>query len=774
MNLENAYYNQVRVGTINGQVNVSTDIVSGTIDVPWFTDPLAGNCGVWVQDGPGMSFVVGPDEWSYVCDFSTVWDLIPGHDVGVSYIEPDNDQVFNVFREPAPHLWVNIWGEGEAAVGGNYILNVEYNNDEDALAENVVITVTLLEGMSYMGDTSGLTPTGTGQPGNPLIWHLGDLPFSWYSSQRFEIYVQVTVGLGEQIAAEANIETSTTYFQGDPERKYSYWSNSVVENNTDLSVGKWAWTGDPLPDSDFVYAVNVCNQSNTGSSKLTLTDTLPLSTTLATWWAERPGWEEVTSLDHLLVLSHPSLPGGWCSQVFIRVHLSENAWQDMPLENKAKVYSSSDIDPSNNTITMYHSVGGPHTNLSLWKNWNWGNFVPGGQVYYEFSYQNTGNLPVADVWVTNTLPVNSTFLFAYTWGSGGWIPITPTIIMPGYLVWDVGLLENGYGMNLGVVVQLDPQAVPGSVFTHTVEISPQPQEDRYDDNILTWVEKVNEPGPNLRVDKHTNWRWNEEGQLEFELRILNLGTVLLENIWITDTYPISTSFNDNWWQNHGPSSIPWTHDADNRLLVMKVDNLNPGDTASVGYRFDLDPEVIGVQGLSYTNLLAAPVDGDVFPGDNYDQVTATTGPDVFIRKWLSDGILEPGEVVTFTVEFGNQNLWPWDGDPNVGSHITETLPQGLSFISATAPWNPEGMWDPEYTDGNTVVWGWGTMWNQSLWTFQISALISDTAQRGIILTNTIEAYGDNPFDIETNWENNHSQYPFQMELIRLFLPLLLR
>jgi hypothetical protein len=395
-------------------------------------------------------------------------------------------------------------------------------------------------------------------------------------------------------------------------------------------------------------------------------------------------------------------------------------------------------------------------------------------VNYEFTYQNTGNLPITDVWVTNTLPANSTFLFAYTWGETGWVPLTPTVEMPGYLVWEVGLLENGYGMNLGVAVELDPLAEPGSIFTDTVEISPKPHEDRYVDNMLNWVEQVNEPGPNLRIDKHSNWRWTWEGQLEFELRILNLGTEPLENVWITDTYPISTSFNGNWWQNHGPSSIPWSYDADNRLLTMKIEYLNPGDTASVGYRCDLDPEFIGVQGLSYTNLLAAPVEGDVFPDDNFDQVTAYTGPDVFIRKWLSDGILEQGEVVTYTVEFGNQNLWPWDGDPDVGSHITETLPTGVEFLSASAPWNADETWDYEYADGNTVVWSWSPMWNQSLWTFQINALINDTAQRGVALTNTIEAFGDSPFDIEPNWENNHSDYVFQIDFIRLFLPLLLR
>jgi PKD repeat protein len=278
-------------------------------------------------------------------------------------------------------------------------------------------------------------------------------------------------------------------------------------------------------------------------------------------------------------------------------------------------------------------------------------------------------------------------------------------------------------------------------------------EDRYDDNTITWVEQVNDPGPNLSVDKHTNWHWTWEGQLEFELRIRNLGTERLDNFWITDTYPISTGFYGNWWVNHGPW-ITWTQDAENHLFAMWVDELNPGDTASVGFQLDVDPEIIGVEGLAFTNTLEAPIANDTNPADNTDTLIAYSGPDVFVNKWLSGGDLRAGEIVTFTVEFGNQNFWPWDGDKEYGSHITDTLPEAMTFITATAPWNPEEYWAPESMDGNEIAWGWGTMWNNSIWSFDIVAQIADDVVGGDVLTNRIEAFGDSPDDIEPNWENN--------------------
>ena len=100
-----------------------------------------------------------------------------------------------------------------------------------------------------------------------------------------------------------------------------------------------------------------------------------------------------------------------------------------------------------------------------------------------------------------------------------------------------------------------------------------------------------------------------------------------------------------------------------------------------------------------------------------------------------------------------------DGDPSYGSHITETLPEGMTFITATAPWDPSQPWIPELVDGNTVVWGWGPMWNNSLWEFELVVQLAENLQSGDVLTNVVEAYGDSPFDVEPNWENNVFELP---------------
>jgi len=756
---DDGFASSVRIGQITGDPDVNADTISGTITAPWFTEPLQGDCGVWIENGPGTGFQepVDPNGGSYFCDFGALfWDLVPGQDVGVGYREPDGDQVYNVFREPAPELRVWIWGQGRPASGGNMALWVGYQNNGNAPDEGAYISATLEGGLTYLSDTSGLPHSGDGTPGNPLVWQLpAPLQPSMFQT-RFEVFVHVDAAEGEMVEGDAYIGSDMPYYQGDQGAKYSHWEDQVVAFTPDLSVNKWAWTGDPVPGSTYVYAVTVCNfnENAAGSLPVILTDTLPVSVTLQSWWAGHGGWEEVSSSDHELVVSRPSVPGGWCGDVFLRVLLDENAWPGMSLFNTADVATSGDTSPGNNTITIENGVGTPRDNLWVSKDWVNGQFVPGGEIYYSFNFGNGGNLPVENVLVTSTLPENTTFVRAWTWTPYGEVDYPPDVITSDHLVWDAGVLENGFNRNVNLTLRIDDDAPVGSLLTHTVDINRLPLEDRYDDNRITWVDPLNDYGPNLWVNKQ-NYNWEWEGRLWYEIRVANRGNTWLDDFWITDTYPVSTTLTD-WWVNHGPW-ITATEDVGNRQIAFWVDGLNPGETASIGFHLDLDGDIIGQEGLLFPNQVDAPLEGDVYPADNHDQVTARTGPDVYIEKQLSGGVPEPGELVTYTVSFGNANLWPWDGDPNYGSHITDTLPEGMTFITAT--WAGGYPWVPELVDGNTVVWQAGTMWNNSHWEFDLVVQLDEGLQGGDVLTNTIEMYGDSPDDIEPNWENNVFELP---------------
>jgi uncharacterized repeat protein (TIGR01451 family) len=670
-------------------------------------------------------------------------------------MEPDGDQVYNVFRAPAPELRVWGWGQGHPASGGNMVLWVSYQNRGTAPDDSAYLTAVLQDGLTYLDDTSGLPVSGSGTPADPLVWQLPSPLEPSIFETRFEVFVHVDAAEGETVAADFEIGSNMVYYINDPGAMYAHWYDIVVPYTPDLSIGKWAWTGDPVPGASFVYAVNVCNynENAAGSLPVTLTDTLPLSTTLQDWWGQHLGWEEVSSSAHELVLTRLSAPGGWCGEVYLKVALDADAWPDMPLSNTATVAISGDSNPD--TTTFNHNVGWPRQNLSIWKNWVSGQFVPGGEIYYEFRFGNDGNLPTESVVVTSTLPENTTFVRATTWTPYGDVDYPPDVITDDYLVWDAGVMDNGFWQNVNLVLRINDDAPAGTLLTHTMDINRLPLEDRYDDNRITWVDPLNEPGPNLWVNKQ-NYSWEEEGRLLYEVRIENRGTTPLDNVWLTDTYPEGTVLTD-WWQNHGPPITATLVDIPNRQIAFWVDWLNPGETASLSFHLNLDDDLIGQQGLLFTNLLDAPLDGDVYPADNHDEVTAMTGPDVYIEKWLAQGEPKPGEQVTFRVRFGNANQWPWNGDMNYGSHITETLPAGMTFVEAT--WINGDVWEPELVDGNTVVWGAWTMWSSSSYEFNLTVQLDESVQGGDVLVNTIEAYGDSPTDIDPYLANNLFELP---------------
>ena len=515
---------------------------------------------------------------------------------------------------------------------------------------------------------------------------------------------------------------------------------------------------DPAPDTAFTWAVNVCNWGSTASSEVTLTDTLPISATLLEWWGQNPGWTEVFSTSDQLVVSYPSLPDGWCSEVYLRFHLDEDVWIGMQISNTATITAANDLE-GGSEFTDWHNVNGPYANLYVRKDWLQGQLAPGGQLVYGLQYGNDGNAPVDNVSITYTLPASTTFDSAWWHGQDGQQhPFAPDTVTAAYVVWDLDTLENGYDRYLEVRLDVDGGASVGTVLASTFEITPHPSDFHYDDNAITWAETLNDDGPNLEVHKQNYW-WNGNNQIQYEMRVKNRGSERLEDVLITDTYPISTTFGD-WWVGHSPSSINLdSHDAPRRQLVFYVESLNPGDTANIQFWVELDGAIHGTQGLFFTNTLEAPLSGDVDAANNYDEVVAYAGPDVYAEKWIRSGEPHPDEVVTLTVKFGNRNSWQ-GMDGMWGSHITDTLPSEMTFITATAPYDPNQWWSPDEITGTTSVsWGWGTPWSNSAWYFHVTVQITDTVQSGDVITNTVEFRDDNPSNVDLSPNNDVFELP---------------
>lgn len=762
VNLDNSQYLEVHLGEIEGTLDTQANTVEGTIYVPWYTQTLNLNCNVWVNGGPGMGGItVDPQGGSYFCDFSP-YDVLGGMDVAVQYQQPDGNTVINVFRGQAPRLEIQPWTNGSPASGNNYPFRVRYLNNGDALAADTAITLTLT-GASYLGDSSGITPTLLG---NTLVWEMGDLPAS-QSWQEFDLFLHVDALAGETMNVVGDIETATPYYQDDDWRKHFDWENAVQANNTHLNVGMGAWTWDPAPGYEFVYNINVCNNGDTASNATVLTATLHPSTTLVTWWGQYPGWEEIDSNSQQLVVDNLSIGAYQCGEVYVRALLSAEAWPGMELHASAAITSTSDLEPEDNQTEIWHNAGDPHTNLAIHQNWNWGELTPGGQLRYNLNFYNHGNLPVAGpFYVTDTLPVSTTFREAIEFGGGP--QVAPYASGDGYVVWEIDGLDNGYSDGFEVVLDVDPQAIPGTALSNRAEITVLPGEDSESDNFSSWVETLYPHGPNVRVRQDYDWHGDYAGHAWYNLALENIGDVAVFNVLFTDTYPLPVQRDGGVDLDWG-RLVDWQDHPGEHYFTATFQNLYPGDVTWINFNtsFGLNPVE---EGLVLTNTAAIQaVEDETWTNDNEDKAILVTGPNLWVAKMLEAGEVRPGEVITFSLYFGNDqpgHTWWWNLEGN--AILTDTLPDGLEFITSTQEnCGPGGMWCAVYPqiEGNDYTWQLWPIhtgeWNR----IRVVARLADDLTGLDELVNRAEIASDSPvLDIDPLANDNFSEWPLQVDL----------
>jgi len=633
----------VKVHTVTNltitNVDTTSDTVSGTADAgtrvnvwacdDWgciHRDEIADGQGYWEADFS----IPGDEDWE-----QDLADIQPGSSGDANQGDDDGDNTRIGWNVPAPHLQIDKWPHGNPGEGGNFTFQINYSNHGNAPAENVIISDTMMSGLSYLSDTSGFSHTGTGT--GPIIWDVGTLPP--HSNGWFDVFVEVTGIENDPIENRVEISTTSVGDQGDPSEKESDWSGSVGPNDTYLDVWKGSWTGDPAAGTDFVSNINVCNNGSTDSSEVTLTDDLPAELTFVDWWGQHEGWEIVSSGDHQLVVSRPSMPGGWCSEVYLKAHLDDGIESGTSISNFASIQASNDVSPDDNESTWWGNVSDPHTNLYIDMWWNWGQLVPGGQLAYSVNYQNNGNAPVdGSIFITDTLPAGTSFNSAwYHDQNGNQHPFTPISITADRVVWEITHMELGNGYNFEVMLDIDESAVPGTDFTNTVEISPQPVEDSYDDNTTSVTETIFDHGPNLRVQKWHNW--NGDGQLGYQINFENIGDQNADDVWITDTLPEYTTW-DGWWDMNFDWGRFESQDHSNGELTWNLSEIYPGESQWIYFNANLDEP--GTPVRWYENLVEiSTVSGDTNPSDNSFMDTAFSG----------------GEVNHVDLEVNGTNIW---------------------------------------------------------------------------------------------------------------------
>ena len=543
--VDNGYTSTVHIGAINGDLDIVSDTVSGNIDANWFTEMLDGRCSVWEENGPDdQEFMVDPDGGDYFCDFSGEWDIQPGHQVAVQYQEPDGDWVINIFRDPAPDMRIEKWAEGnEVSPGGPAIFTIYYRNDGDGEGENIIITDTLPANTAYVSDSSG---ENANVNGNQVTWEMG--PLGPDGQNQFQVVLTNTAVASDTLVNQVDI---SALYDSNDDNNHAEADIHVTDEQPDLYVWKQASPNDPTPGDTYIYEIDYGNNGPVASNAVILTDTIPENTNIVYWYSENGYalWDDSLSTNDQLILTAPAIPGYWGDRIILRLEVDSGVVVGTQLTNTVSISTSEDTNPDDNWF-LHNDVwtNEPRGDVGIDKHFNWGQLAPDGEIDYGLHMRNHGNVSYSQVIVTDTLPADTYFIESWWWNGLDYVYYPPWNINGQTLMWDMGNLDPGQWYNLDIRVGISPTAAAGTVLTNCAEIDAGEDVWPYN-NMDCRTDTVREHGPNLRLFKDA-W-WENEEQIHYSIRIENVGTEFLDNVWITDTYPISTTLTGGLIMAHG-------------------------------------------------------------------------------------------------------------------------------------------------------------------------------------------------------------------------------
>lgn len=743
---DGAFTAQVTIGTVTADLNLNNNQVSGTVDAEWLpqSEEVKVRCEIWDWNSPPNKedWVLPNGTDTYLCDWTDDgYDLNETSNLMVAYFDPAGHNLIGDFRYPAPRLRIEKWLEGgEPGEGGVATFNIQYRNEGDATAINTIITDTFELGLTYISDTSGLPKT---VDGNQVVWTLGSLNPG--EQIEFKVFAHVDAVVGEDVINTATI-SSDTPDSGNPEDRTRTWQGTVIANDTHLNVGKDTWTWNPAPGQNFVYRINVCNNGPTGSTELTLIDTLPDAVTYGSWWGREAGWEVNSSAGNTLSIRHPSIPGWSCYEVYIQVTLDPEAQEKDELINTAQISAANDLETDDNQTTLYHNVGAPYVDLSIGMNWHSGSLVPGGQYRYGIYFRNDGNISVpGPIEVSTTLPAGTSFV---GWDHWDWAGVGDPVIDGNTVTWPVDTLEPGYSGVIEVFVNIDQGTAPGTVLVHNANIEVQEGEDYTDNNTASFSETLRDHGPNLRIWKWGDWHGHGEGHNAwYQLQVENIGDETVYDVVVTDYYPeevvLDGGIGVNYWEEWS-----WQDDQDMGIFTINLNRLEPGWNVGINFNVVIpgDDPIPNGFGLSNTATVS-PTENDSHIEDNTTSfdLTYTGGPkpNLHIDKWLTSGEPGVGGNAVFHVQYLNQG-----GAVATGVELIDTL-VGMTYISDTSGITPT-------VNGSEITWVIGDVepgdWIHFDVFVQIDANVGDLLQNTIEITTTSPYLDGDPSERMSYWE----------------------
>lgn len=288
-------------------------------------------------------------------------------------------------------------GNGDFIPGQNGTYTINVTNNGPSSAANPMVIDTLPTGLSYVSASGtgwqctyvGSTNTVTCLQAAPLL--------AGASTQPLTLTVGVSAAAYPSVTNTASVSSTT----GDPDlTNNSSAYTSTVDALDDLTITK-THVGNPVAGQDLTYQLAVSNNGPTPDpGPVKVVDQLPSSLTYVS--AMGPGWQCSASGQTVTCLWSVPFPVGVTSTISLVVLPGAAAVPSVT--NTATVSgAANDHTPSNNAASDTATTA-PGAKLTLTKQLETPELVPGGSATYIITLANAGPSPATGLVITDDVP----------------------------------------------------------------------------------------------------------------------------------------------------------------------------------------------------------------------------------------------------------------------------------------------------------------------------------------------------------------------------------
>lgn len=245
--------------------------------------------------------------------------------------------------------------------------------------------------------------------------------------------------------------------------------------------------------------------------------------------------------------------------------------------------------------------------------------MPSGDLVYRIHYTNIGGRSAANVVMTDTLPVSTT----YVTDTGGGTPVGDNQV-----VWNIGPVDTCTRETITLTLSLASDGVPENVLTDTLQASTVAGEPYTDDNTAT----VTTPLSNLSISKSVVPNSAIPGAfITYTLVFSNAGQDTARDVLITDIVPVSVTV-----QNVVSSGVVITDTGASPPYVWQVQDLAPTEGGIIMITGMLSPTLPLAQVFTNTATITGST-VDLYTLNNTTQVrTIVGGGDIYLPVTIKE------------------------------------------------------------------------------------------------------------------------------------------